>query len=388
MSQREIKNIPASVRARLLNEAKASRDSYDQVLQYFAIERFLYRLAQTEWADRLIVKGAIMLRAWGTPLGRPTRDIDFLGNIDNSPEAVERAVRECLAVEYPDDGLVFDQNVETGEINVMDRYPGVRVVVRGNLDGGTFKLQLDIGIGDAVVPDPEWVEYPTLLDLEAPRVFAYQPVTALAEKFETVVSRGWLTAGCATTTTCGCCPHYGRTKEPKSPRPSGRPSAIAAPMCRSMCRWDFRVPSSETSPTRWRGGRSCRTDASRRRRISGTCARQSSPSSCRPLPPPQPGRPTLRRGIRHRAGRDDDEQEEERRRGRRRLPHQRSARGHERSLPLRSRRHARVEKCDDRGRDPHHAIRVVGHDACRRARFGGHALRVPSTAPACRSSSS
>ncbi len=190
MSQRELKNVPASVRARLLNEAKACGDSFDQVLQYFAIERFLYRLAQTEWADRLIVKGAIMLRAWGTPLGRPTRDIDFLGNIDNSPEAIERAVRECLAVEYPDDGLVFDRNVETGEINVMDRYPGVRVVVRGNLDGGTFKLQLDIGIDDAVVPDPEWVEYPTLLDLEAPRVLAYQPVTALAEKFETMVSRG------------------------------------------------------------------------------------------------------------------------------------------------------------------------------------------------------
>lgn len=190
MSQRELKNVPASVRARLLNEARASGDSYDQVLQYFATERFLYRLAQTEWADRLIVKGAIMLRAWGTPLGRPTRDIDFLGNIDNSPEAVEHAVQECLAVEYPDDGLVFDQNVETTEITVMDRYPGVRVVVRGNLDGGTLKLQLDIGIDDAVVPDPEWVEYPTLLDLEAPRVLAYQPVTALAEKFETIVSHG------------------------------------------------------------------------------------------------------------------------------------------------------------------------------------------------------
>lgn len=190
MSQRDIKNVPASIRARLLNEAKASGDSYDQVLQYFAIERFLYRLAQTEWADRLIVKGAIMLRAWGTPLGRPTRDIDFLGSIDNSPEAVERAVRECLAVAYRDDGLVFDRKVETAEINVMDRYPGVRVVVRGHLDGGAFKLQLDIGIDDAVVPDPEWVEYPTLLDLEAPRVLAYQPVTALAEKFETIVSRG------------------------------------------------------------------------------------------------------------------------------------------------------------------------------------------------------
>lgn len=190
MSQRELKNIPASVRARLLNEAKVSGDSYDQVLQYFAIERFLYRLSKTEWGERLIVKGAIMLRAWGTPMGRPTRDIDFLGNIDNAPDTVERAVQECLAVEYPDDGMVFDQEVETVEINVFDRYPGVRVVVRGNLDGGTFKLQLDIGMDDAVVPDPEWVEYPTLLDLDAPRVLAYQPVTALAEKFETIVSRG------------------------------------------------------------------------------------------------------------------------------------------------------------------------------------------------------
>lgn len=190
MSHRELKNIPASVRARLLSEAKAGGDSYDQVLQYFAIERFLYRLAQTEWAERLVVKGAIMLRAWGTPLGRTTRDIDFLGNIDNSPEVVGRVVRECLAVEYPADGIVFDPDVETLEINVMDRYPGVRAVVRGNLDGGTFKLQLDIGIDDAVVPNPDWVEYPTLLDFEAPQVLAYHPVTALAEKFETIVSRG------------------------------------------------------------------------------------------------------------------------------------------------------------------------------------------------------
>ncbi|MBE0417852.1 MAG: nucleotidyl transferase AbiEii/AbiGii toxin family protein, partial [Coriobacteriia bacterium] len=111
MSQRELKNIPASVRARLLSEAKASGDSYDQVLQYFAIERFLYRLSKTEWGERLIVKGAIMLRAWGTPLGRPTRDIDFLGNIDNSPQAVGQAVQECLAVEYQGDGIVFDPDI-------------------------------------------------------------------------------------------------------------------------------------------------------------------------------------------------------------------------------------------------------------------------------------
>ncbi len=190
MSQRELKNIPASVRARLLNEAKQQGESFDQLLQYFAIERFLYRLSLTEWGERFVVKGAIMLRAWGTPLGRPTRDIDFLGTIDNSAAVVERAVRDCLAVEYPDDGLVFDAEIETSEINVADRYPGVRAVVRGHLDGGRFKLQLDVGIDDAVVTDPEWVDYPTLLDLEAPRILAFQPATAIAEKFETIVTKG------------------------------------------------------------------------------------------------------------------------------------------------------------------------------------------------------
>jgi len=79
VSRSDLRNIPASVRARLLNEARQRGESYDQILQYFAIERFLYRLSKTEWGCRLILKGAIMLRAWETPLGRPTRDIDFLG---------------------------------------------------------------------------------------------------------------------------------------------------------------------------------------------------------------------------------------------------------------------------------------------------------------------
>ena len=103
------------VHARLLARAKAHGESYDQALQYFAIERFLYRLSLTEWGERLVVKGAIMLRAWGTPLGRPTRGIDFLGEIDNSAAAVEQAVRDCLAVEYPDDGLVFDADQCTAD---------------------------------------------------------------------------------------------------------------------------------------------------------------------------------------------------------------------------------------------------------------------------------
>lgn len=190
MSRRDPRNIPASVRTRLLNLARQSGEEFHQQLQYYAIERFLFRLSRTEWSDRLVVKGATMFRAWGTPLGRPTRDIDFLGRIDSSPTAIERVVRDCLAIEHAEDGIVFNPEIEVSEINVADRYPGIRAVIRGYLDGAVFRLQLDIGIDDAVVPEPAWVDYPTMLDLEAPRILAYLPVTALAEKFETIVSRG------------------------------------------------------------------------------------------------------------------------------------------------------------------------------------------------------
>jgi hypothetical protein len=157
---------------------------------YFAIERFLYRLAQTPLADRLVVKGATMLRAWGTPLARPTRDIDFMGSIENSPAAIVSAVRQCLDVVYRADGMVFAHEIVTEAITVADRYPGVRATVRGHLDGARFKLQLDIAANDVIVPDPGWVDYPTLLDLEAPRILAYMPVTAIAEKYDAMVKHG------------------------------------------------------------------------------------------------------------------------------------------------------------------------------------------------------
>ena len=92
------------------------------------MERFLYRLSKTKWADCLIVKGAAMLRVWDGAVARPTRDIDFLGRIKNSPEAVAAMVRECLAVESAD-GVEFSAEVTVEPITIEDRYPGVRALV-------------------------------------------------------------------------------------------------------------------------------------------------------------------------------------------------------------------------------------------------------------------
>ena len=188
---REVTDVAASVRQRLLNLARDRGASFDQLLVYYAIERFLYRLSLTDWAERLVIRGATLLRVWDVPFSRPTRDVDFVGRVPASADALVALVGECLAADAVDDGLHFDEDITAEEIRVDDEYPGVRLVVRGNLSGARFRLQLDIGIGDDVVPDPAWVDYPVLLlDLPAPRVLAYDPATSVAEKVEAMVKFG------------------------------------------------------------------------------------------------------------------------------------------------------------------------------------------------------
>jgi len=163
---------------------------FQQAIQYYAMERFLFRLSRSAWSERFIVKGAVMLRVWDAAVARPTRDIDFLGRIENTPEAVRAAVQECLSAEVADDGLAFSQDIEVAQAMLDDRYPGVRVKLRGDLAGARFTLRLDIGVDDAVVPAPGWVDYPPLLDQPAPRILAYDPATAVAEKLEAIVNLG------------------------------------------------------------------------------------------------------------------------------------------------------------------------------------------------------
>jgi len=180
---------PIEIRRRLKARAAELGLDFQQAVLYYAMERFLFRLSQTPWSDRLVVKGAVMLRVWDAPVARPTRDIDFLGRVDNSPEAIRSIVAECLAIQL-DDGLAFESEIHVVPITVEDRYPGVRVKVAGDLGGARFVLRLDVGIDDAVVPDPGWVDYPVLLDDEAPRILAYQPATAIAEKFQAMIEIG------------------------------------------------------------------------------------------------------------------------------------------------------------------------------------------------------
>ena len=110
------KNLPASIHQRLLNLARTENRPLNELLQYYAIERFLFRLGTIPLLrEQFILKGAQMLRAWTHQrLVRPTMDIDFLGRVNNEIENLEEIVRRCCAVEVAD-GVVFDPETISSE---------------------------------------------------------------------------------------------------------------------------------------------------------------------------------------------------------------------------------------------------------------------------------
>ena len=193
MTKRVHRDTAASVRQRLLNNARETGRPFNELLQYFAMERFLYRLSKSSYADNFVLKGALMLTVWKAPLSRPTMDIDFLGQLDNNIEAIIAVTKDICGQKVEPDGIIFDLTSIRGEPITEDAdYEGVRVRFHGSLGTANFTMQLDIGFGDVVIPAPASLEYPTILDLPAPRIRGYSKESTIAEKFEAMVKLGAL----------------------------------------------------------------------------------------------------------------------------------------------------------------------------------------------------
>ncbi|AER55468.1 MULTISPECIES: nucleotidyl transferase AbiEii/AbiGii toxin family protein [Lysobacteraceae] len=184
-------NLPASIRARLKQRADATRQDFNLTLTHYGLERLLYRLSISQYADRYLLKGALLFSLWYDQPHRPTRDVDLLGY---GPDDVETAVatfREISQIAV-DDGIVFDPASVAGSVIRKEAgYGGVRVDLRATLDGARIALQVDIGFGDVVTPAPEPIHYPVLLDdLPAPRLRAYPKYTVVAEKLHAICLLG------------------------------------------------------------------------------------------------------------------------------------------------------------------------------------------------------
>lgn len=185
-----IKNMGASVRARLLARSKELGQPFDLLLTRYVLERFLYRLSLTEHRDNFVLKGAMLVTTWLENPHRPTRDVDFLGFGSSQPEAILEIFREICAV-AADDGVIFDAEGLTIERNREDlAYGGLRVATGAQIGGAQVRVVIDIGFGDAVEPGLQEIYLPVLLDLPAPNLRAYAVETVIAEKFQAIVALG------------------------------------------------------------------------------------------------------------------------------------------------------------------------------------------------------
>jgi predicted nucleotidyltransferase component of viral defense system len=185
------KNLAASVRARLLNLAKAEGSDFNQVLVRYALERFLYRLSQSAYADNFLLKGALLFALWYDMPHRPTRDADLLGFGPSDLESIGQTFHDIASIEV-DDGIVFDPtSITVEEIRKDAGYAGARVIITGELANARCKTQVDIGFGDAVTPEPIHAEYPVLIkDFPAPRLRTYPVYTVVAEKLHAIARLG------------------------------------------------------------------------------------------------------------------------------------------------------------------------------------------------------
>lgn len=192
MSRPNIINVPASIRDKLLHKSRATKRPFLELLQYYSIERFLYRLSISDHSNKFYLKGALMFKAWQALDHRPTMDIDLLGKTMNSIGNLETICREiCLQITPLDDGIRFYPDAVRGKVIQTDsEYEGIRIEFEGELNKAIVNMQIDIGFGDIITPGPQLLSYPTILDLPAPQIQGYTIESVIAEKFEAMVKRG------------------------------------------------------------------------------------------------------------------------------------------------------------------------------------------------------
>jgi predicted nucleotidyltransferase component of viral defense system len=191
MGRKEPKNIVASVLARLRENAKSSGAPFQQVLQQYAIERFLYRVSKSKHAESVVLKGALLLKTIGIPRARPTMDIDMLRKGKADQASLIALAKDCATLEVEADGLAFLADSAVAEEIAKDsEYKGTRVLMDARMDNVRLRIQIDFGVGDVMVPGPRMIEYPAFLNSDTIQLLAYSVESAIAEKLQAMVALG------------------------------------------------------------------------------------------------------------------------------------------------------------------------------------------------------
>jgi nucleotidyltransferase AbiEii toxin of type IV toxin-antitoxin system len=153
--KKPVANLPASIRRRLLNLATVRKQDFGLVLTRYGLERFLYRLSVSPHRDSFVLKGALLLQLWTAETYRSTRDLDSLGR-GVSKVRYRKIFSEVCSQKVEDDGLMFlTDTIRADRIRDDEVYGGVRVRLEARLGNVRVPLQIDVGLGDTIVPRPE-----------------------------------------------------------------------------------------------------------------------------------------------------------------------------------------------------------------------------------------
>lgn len=179
-----MKNIPASIHARLAKESQKTRKPFYELLQHYGMERFLYRLSKTKYASSFVLKGGLIFTAWEIEQRRATRDIDFLGSLDCNTETIVQILQTAIATPAPEDGLFFDPNtIQVTERLVDVERMGISANLLGYLGRAEIPIHIDIGFSDEILSSAEDISFPTLLSgMERPLLKSYPPRFVISEK--------------------------------------------------------------------------------------------------------------------------------------------------------------------------------------------------------------
>lgn len=182
------KNLSESIRQRLKNISFKRGRPFDEILRYYAIERFLFRLSVSRYAEKFFLKGGLMLKVWDSMSHRATMDMDFLAKISNRLENIHQIISHVASLPCEEDAIKFDtQKLILHKTQATGEYTGVSASFSAHLFTTRIPLLIDIGFNDLIIPNPQKILYPTLLDMTPPTLLGYTLETVIAEKLESIV---------------------------------------------------------------------------------------------------------------------------------------------------------------------------------------------------------
>jgi len=196
MKRKEIKDLGASIRARLTNIARETKRDFDAILLQYIQERFLYRLSISPYHLAFVLKGALLFLVYEMPFLRPTKDVDFLVRSKSRDNVtIKNMIQDIARIDVKDGVRFFPESVSLESVMEDADYKGLRVKLIGSLDKARKTLQIDIAFGDVLVAGPVEMEFPLLLDDQpVPRLKIYSKESTVAEKFQSLVKLNILTS--------------------------------------------------------------------------------------------------------------------------------------------------------------------------------------------------